>query len=137
MMITIGGCQRLTCATRLLSSFNHNLKFCRKDDVYMYKKIYTSSAVNIFNDERHENEHRKPKLWCDESLLAKHRRKNGLPRIFCQTNRNLSFAARIVEKAPQKFKPYMKLMRIDKPIGKYLIMSRCLFSSSYKHRFDV
>lgn len=36
----------------------------------------------------------------------------------CQKDQNLSTAAKIVEKAPSKIKPYMKLMRIDKPIGK-------------------
>lgn len=35
---------------------------------------------------------------------------------------------RIVQKAPEPIKPYLILLRIDKPIGTYLLMYPCLWS---------
>lgn len=119
MMIVIGGCQRLTCVTRVLNSCSHNLKFCRKDDIYIYKKIHTSSAINtIGNNKRNDNDYCNSQPWCRHIRPTSHRRRSDLPEIFHQPNRNVSIAGKIVAKAPSKIQPYMKLMRIDKPIGK-------------------
>lgn len=42
--------------------------------------------------------------------------------------RHLSLAARIVESSPTNIQPYMKLMRIDKPIGSWLLFWPCSWS---------
>lgn len=120
MMIVIGGCQRLTCVTRVLNSFSHNLKFHRRDDIYIYKKIHTSSAINLIGNARYNNEYWNSQPWCTHIQPTSNKRRSDLPEIFYQTNRNVSIAAKIVEKAPSKIQPYMKLMRIDKPIGKHM-----------------
>ena len=121
-MIVIGGCQRLTCATRILKSFSHNVRFYKKDDIYIYRKIHTSAAINILSRKNYENEYRKSKQLGFETSLINIQRKNDLPGAICQTSRELSIASKIVDKAPLKIKPYMKLMRIDKPIGNYLMI---------------
>ncbi|XP_008216589.1 4-hydroxybenzoate polyprenyltransferase, mitochondrial [Nasonia vitripennis] len=128
MMIVIGGCQRLTCVTRVLNSFSHNLKFHMKDDIYIYKKIHTSSAINTIGNKRHNNEHWNSQPWFRHIQPTSHRRRSDLPEIFHQTNRNASIAAKLVEKAPSKIQPYMKLMRIDKPIGSWLLFWPCGWS---------
>ncbi|XP_063992193.1 4-hydroxybenzoate polyprenyltransferase, mitochondrial [Diachasmimorpha longicaudata] len=42
--------------------------------------------------------------------------------------RSLSLAARVVDLSPPKVQPYMKLMRIDKPIGSWLLFWPCSWS---------
>ncbi|XP_015127056.1 4-hydroxybenzoate polyprenyltransferase, mitochondrial [Diachasma alloeum] len=51
--------------------------------------------------------------------------KNGLN---YHQKRSLSLAARIVDLSPPKIQPYMKLMRIDKPIGSWLLFWPCSWS---------
>lgn len=97
-MILLKVCRQTTCITGFIKTINHNLKWCRKDDVFIYNKIHTSSAVNILNHDRDD--------------------KQKVDTKFCQRAKSFSVAAKIVENAPVKFKPYMKLMRIDRPIGK-------------------
>ncbi|CAD6228468.1 GSCOCG00012046001-RA-CDS [Cotesia congregata] len=42
--------------------------------------------------------------------------------------RELSVAAKLVENSPSNVKPYLKLMRIDKPIGSWLLFWPCSWS---------
>ncbi|KAL0111147.1 hypothetical protein PUN28_012811 [Cardiocondyla obscurior] len=42
-----------------------------------------------------------------------------------QQKRNLSIAAKLVNNISPKVQPYMKLMRIDKPIGSWLLFWPC------------
>ncbi|XP_011298854.1 4-hydroxybenzoate polyprenyltransferase, mitochondrial [Fopius arisanus] len=45
-----------------------------------------------------------------------------------QQKRSVSVAAKIVDLSPPKIQPYMKLMRIDKPIGSWLLFWPCSWS---------
>ncbi|XP_058794739.1 4-hydroxybenzoate polyprenyltransferase, mitochondrial [Phymastichus coffea] len=126
-MFIIEGCQRLICITRLLKSCSHNLKSCRKDDIYLYKKIHIT-AVNILNHENYESKTFKTNDSYKDILLVYCKKKNDLPKLFIHTNRQYSIATNIVEKAPSKFQPYMRLMRIDKPIGSWLLFWPCGWS---------
>lgn len=42
--------------------------------------------------------------------------------------RELSVAAKLVDSSPSNVKPYLKLMRIDKPIGSWLLFWPCSWS---------
>lgn len=46
----------------------------------------------------------------------------------CQQRRYLGLAAKIVNNSPPKIKPYLKLMRMDKPIGSWLLFWPCSWS---------
>jgi hypothetical protein len=116
-MIIIGGLQRLTNITRKYNSFNLQLKFFCKDDINIYNKIHTSVANtlnNVLDKKEYQQKHK-------EIPSIRFTRKSNEFGKFESINRSLSIASAIVDKAPLKFQPYMKLMRIDKPIGKYFM----------------
>ena len=122
IMFVIGGCRHLKCITKILKSYNHNVKICRRDDIYLYRKIYTSATILFLQDERYKvSNHRSKQLYKIETPTV-FRRKLEVPCIAFQ-NKSYSIAARIVESSPKKIQPYMKLMRIDKPIGKQFLVS--------------
>lgn len=45
-----------------------------------------------------------------------------------ETIKSLNLAAKIVDSCPKSVQPYMKLMRIDKPIGSWLLFWPCSWS---------
>ncbi|XP_011498386.1 PREDICTED: 4-hydroxybenzoate polyprenyltransferase, mitochondrial [Ceratosolen solmsi marchali] len=126
-MIIIGNYQRLTCITRKLNPFNYNLKFYCKDDIYIYKKIH-ASITNTLNNVQDKNEYNKSEEVCKDIPLSKSTGKNNILEKLNFFNTNSNIASILVSKAPLKIQPYMKLMRIDKPIGTWLLFWPCGWS---------
>ena len=52
---------------------------------------------------------------------------NSLSHLLNQ-NRTLKLAARLVEKSPKQLQPFLKLSRLDKPIGSWLLFWPCGWS---------
>ncbi|XP_044003832.1 4-hydroxybenzoate polyprenyltransferase, mitochondrial [Aphidius gifuensis] len=54
--------------------------------------------------------------------------KNFSSRLDCEQIASSNWSAKIVNSSPLKLQPYMKLMRIDKPIGSWLLFWPCSWS---------
>ncbi|KAJ8676405.1 hypothetical protein QAD02_012192 [Eretmocerus hayati] len=124
-MIIVRACKRSTCTTKILKALNQQIKVNRKDDIYIYKKIHSSSTSNIFISDRY---HEKPKQWPKEILFIHPKHREKASTILFQQIRGSGFAAKIVNRAPTKVQPYMRLMRIDRPIGSWLLFWPCGWS---------
>lgn len=70
------------------------------------QRVHTSSAVNLGHNHNRKS-HEKISLKIHDAANI-HKCHSGI-------------AAGIVDSAPSKVQPYLRLMRIDKPIGKYKI----------------
>ncbi|XP_072747745.1 4-hydroxybenzoate polyprenyltransferase, mitochondrial [Anoplolepis gracilipes] len=62
------------------------------------------------------------------SLLRPNNAPTHVKLAFSQQKRCMSIAAKLVNNASPKVQPYMKLMRIDKPIGSWLLFWPCSWS---------
>jgi len=60
-------------------------------------------------------------IWKQNQLLA-HKSSNSVP------FRNLKIAATVVDRCPTNFQPFLKLSRLDKPIGTWLLFWPCGWS---------
>lgn len=113
-MLRIEGCQCLAGLTRLLryTSWSHTRyksSLVRCD--FEMRAFHTSALATAA---KMKMQVRTIKLNGSESDSKKNSQKNS------KDNRPQSVAARLVDAAPPEIQPYMKLMRIDKPIGEQL-----------------
>lgn len=67
------------------------------------------------------------RIFCGSQTLFESRRTLNT-QITDHPQQSLKLAARLVEKTPNHLKPYLKLMRLDKPIGSWLLFWPCGWS---------
>ncbi|XP_014224729.1 4-hydroxybenzoate polyprenyltransferase, mitochondrial [Trichogramma pretiosum] len=127
-MIVAGSCQRLACFTKVLNSFHNGLQFCQRGDIYVYRKIHSSAVVYICPSSANKSSNTKKKQLCTNYPLTNVQKHSKVSHILLKNVKHYSIAAKIVEKSPAKVQPYMKLMRIDKPIGSWLLFWPCGWS---------
>lgn len=123
-MLVTGRCQQFIGFTRLFKSISSSSLPCLKSpNLQSYARLRTSSHVNItsnrkefLDNERRKENARKTKKILQDTLLDS------------QQRRHVGIAATIVNKSSDRLQPYMKLMRIDKPIGSWLLFWPCGWS---------
>ncbi|XP_066601489.1 4-hydroxybenzoate polyprenyltransferase, mitochondrial isoform X2 [Prorops nasuta] len=85
---------------------------------YSFLSINSSSLIKLKHEQKRHDIH--TRLLDTEHILS------------CTTSnyqrRNINIAAEIMEKCPKKVQPYLQLMRIDKPIGSWLLFWPCGWS---------
>ncbi|XP_018051380.1 PREDICTED: 4-hydroxybenzoate polyprenyltransferase, mitochondrial [Atta colombica] len=88
-------------------------------------KVYSSSAIqhNKYKNETNPNMQKNTYSLLKIENISAH-----VKSVSLQQNRYLSIAAKLVNNASPKVQPYMKLMRIDKPTGSWLLFWPCGWS---------
>jgi len=94
---------------KLLNCITMNFRPCTK--------VHTFSAVQ-YNKYKHEMNPNVQKTTYSTSLLRIEDISTHVKLASLQQKRCLNIAAKLVNNASPKVQPYMKLMRIDRPIGK-------------------
>lgn len=114
-MIIIKRCRWLTGVVNLLSHNTYSslkLLNCTAVNFRPCTKVHTFSAVHDkYKHEVNPNVQRTHSLLRIEDISTR-------VKLDLQQKRYLSIAAKLVNNSSPKIQPYMKLMRIDKPIGK-------------------
>lgn len=100
----IGRSQKLICALRIV-----------ENDFRMLRKIHNTLAVSFVSSGGRDNQ--KTNRWSDNLVLSRNRRKYDL--TYVPRKELVNVASKIVNSAPVSVQPYMRLMRIDKPIGDF------------------
>lgn len=113
----------------------HSVKFITQyllSSQAKYKIIYPCSHVKFhtasFDGKSHEN---KDKPHIPKSIGSQFDARSTstyFKKVEVPQKANLGFAARIVDRFPPKVKPYLKILRMDKPIGTWLLFWPCGWS---------
>ncbi|XP_018315287.1 4-hydroxybenzoate polyprenyltransferase, mitochondrial isoform X2 [Mycetomoellerius zeteki] len=127
-MVVIKRCRWFTGVFRLLPQNTYsNFKLLNYTAMNFRPctKVHTSSAIqyNKYKNEMNPNVQRNTYSLSRIENISAH-----VKLVSSQQNRCLSIAAKLVNNASPKVQPYMKLMRIDKPIGSWLLFWPCGWS---------
>ncbi|XP_029041296.2 4-hydroxybenzoate polyprenyltransferase, mitochondrial [Osmia bicornis bicornis] len=126
-MITVRWCQHLFRTGKCLTSYIQSSQSrCVINQLYSCNKIHVSSFTqekqNAENYKISTQDVLKPvKLLLDETTHLK------AANVQSQ-QKNATFAAKIVNNSPPQIRPYLKLIRMDKPIGSWLLFWPCGWS---------
>ncbi|KYN05995.1 Para-hydroxybenzoate--polyprenyltransferase, mitochondrial [Cyphomyrmex costatus] len=126
-MIIIKRCW-LTGVLRLLphnTYFNHKLLNYTAENFRPYMNVHVFSTIQC-NKYKYEVSPNIQSNIC--SLLRIENISTHVKLVSLQQNRCLSIATKLVNNASPKVQPYMKLMRIDKPTGSWLLFWPCGWS---------
>ncbi|XP_051168927.1 4-hydroxybenzoate polyprenyltransferase, mitochondrial [Leptopilina boulardi] len=120
----LGKYLHFTCTT-LFRSKHSSLKFnlCTTNLCACKRLLYTS-LVNYTEVSQRKNNCLKNENIDRLSKSLLHNNRKG----FLIQKRDLGIAAKLVNSSPHKLQPYMKLMRIEKPIGSWLLFWPCGWS---------
>ncbi|XP_015600631.1 4-hydroxybenzoate polyprenyltransferase, mitochondrial isoform X1 [Cephus cinctus] len=126
-MLVIKRSQQFSGLTRLLrSSINSSQKQWKlyPNDSWICARLYNCSDVNRKLQCKKQNKQPGPakSVFTVKNLLVP----TTIGKV--EYRKYLSIAATIVNKSPKKVQPYIKLMRIDKPIGSWLLYWPCGWS---------
>ncbi|EZA59081.1 hypothetical protein DMN91_008042 [Ooceraea biroi] len=125
-MLILKRCHRFTGVVGLLSRSawpNHAVLNCPVTNLYSGIEVRTLSILH--------NRHNNVDLSARTTVHSLLRTENTLKHVKLadfQQSRFLGFAAKLVNNASPKVQPYMKLMRMDKPIGSWLLFWPCGWS---------
>ena len=112
-MLIIGKCLHFTCSSVLRSKYSsHKFNLCTTN-LCACKRLLHLSLINT------EPQQNRQCLVPQRDVFSR-RSKSTLPHNqmgFVEQKRHMGRAAKFVNSSPSKIQPYMKLMRIDKPIG--------------------
>ncbi|XP_034952314.1 4-hydroxybenzoate polyprenyltransferase, mitochondrial [Chelonus insularis] len=134
-------CQRLSELTKLLriSPWRHGrykqlkiygIKVCDCSDIYTRCLVYNNNNNNKHLNTFTNDALKRTKDICINSSGVGWHSKCLSPQevIIVKQIRHLNIAAKIVNNFPSRVQPYMKLMRIDRPIGSWLLFWPCSWS---------
>ncbi|XP_012279773.1 4-hydroxybenzoate polyprenyltransferase, mitochondrial [Orussus abietinus] len=126
-MPVLGRCQQLNGLTRLLRTVersSHKQSKLWTLDLCAYARIDTSLFVNTSVDcQRCKDEQGENNLLRTKGIVIPSKVSRNLNPRRCK-----SYAASLVDSSPPTIQPYMKLMRINKPIGSWLLFWPCGWS---------
>lgn len=115
----------------IIYSTSHNMYPCLtllNSTVFKFSQSYTNvRTLSILHNRSKHKVH--PSTWkIANSLLNMENELHHAKLADSHQKRYLGLAAKLVNNVPSKVQPYMKLMRIDKPIGSWLLFWPCGWS---------
>ncbi|XP_053995623.1 4-hydroxybenzoate polyprenyltransferase, mitochondrial [Hylaeus anthracinus] len=114
MMIIMQRYQRLIEFRKLLTTYVHSSqRHCVINQLYSHVTIHTSS----FTYNKHESR---------KSIEVLSKTNDEITNV--QPTQKPTFLAKMVENSSPKVRPYLKLLRMDKPIGSWLLFWPCAWS---------
>ncbi|KAK2582686.1 hypothetical protein KPH14_004960 [Odynerus spinipes] len=125
-MIWIRGCQKFSVSYGLSTYINYS------SQKPMKKALSSIRSCTNFHTLSSINTKYKYKMYFDIDSKVKSSLRldtlNYINSVSCQQRRHLGLAERIVNNSSPKIQPYLKLMRMDKPIGTWLLYWPCGWS---------
>ncbi|XP_043473662.1 4-hydroxybenzoate polyprenyltransferase, mitochondrial [Leptopilina heterotoma] len=120
-IIMLGKCINFTCTTFIRTKHSsHKFNLCTTN-LCACKRLLHCSTVNLEHFQKNNN-FKKEDVNRQSKLLSSNQTE------FPSQKRNMGIAEKFVNNLSPKIQPYMKLMRIEKPIGSWLLFWPCGWS---------